>query len=280
MPTKRDASTQQTWFFDLSEDELSYVLLLFGANLIPGLKENTISQKPQAEKEISVDILQRALLAKGYAILRENGEWELEPTFADLVKLLVKPTYILTMNVYPGATVPPTVTVCFASPGVMIAQNFPYIYSHRFGVFFSIPDYAGDIIRLLPTTENDAEAYSAYLPKAIVRDLIETSTDNGLVRSLLGKSNFQGQPLEIRPIQDLLTQRRYSVLLTMASMVSEVLTVKQLSILVSKNGYGLLFDDDPLRQDGDVRIELMPLSQLSNSVQTWLLPLSYINELA
>lgn len=279
MSTNHKASMQQTWFFELSEDELSYVLLLLEVSLIPGLEANSISRKPQAEKEMVVDIVQRALLAKGYALLGDNGVWELEATFADLIRLLVKPAYVFTMVVLPGRIAPPSVTICFASPGIVIAQSFPYPYSHRFVVLFSIPDYAADIKELLPVHESGVQSSSIRLPKSTVRDLLESSANDPQMLPSLGNGSPQREPHEIVAIQNTLVQREFSVLLTLSSMILDTLTSQQLSIVVSKNGYGLLFDDDPLRQDGDVRIELMPITQVLDSVRTWLMPLSSVNEL-
>lgn len=268
------------WSFDLNDDELSYVLTVMGADTIPGLRANTLAQMGEQERECTVNLLKRSLVAKGYAGMPAKGEWQLEPTFANLIRLLIRPPYVFGMVARIGSGTLPDVTVCFAAPDVMLAQTFPFLYGHRFGVFFTIPDYAQDIWRMLPKPEGDVPTGMCTLSKASVGSLLN---NRGLGDgSAFGQHN--GHQAEHSVCLDaaraIVAQAEISITLTLSSLLTEEVETKELSIVASARGCVVLSDNNAANADGEIEIELASPTRLAELLQVWVAPLQTVNALA
>jgi len=268
------------WTFELNEDELSYVLGLLEADVIPGLRSNSLLQMSVNEKEQATVLLRHGLLAKGYAALSLDGVWVLEPNFANLVRLLIRPAYVLSMVARPSGDLPLSMTVCFAVPDVMLSQTFPNPYAHRFGVFFATPNYAEDILSLLPTHQSDTQSIFYELSKSTARSLLDNIETGSRDQFTLVGDHQSEQLANTNATQRILAEREFSIMLSLSSLLSDTITIKHMSIVASSRGYAILFDDNPMQIDGTVRIELASRSHLADRLSVWLAPLHEVNELA
>lgn len=265
------------WVFSLNDDELSYVLTILGAQTIPGLPENTFKGITEDTRSMAENLVQRSLLAKGYAVLGENGSWNLEPSFANLVRLLIRPAYLLTVVVDSVAASSPFFGMGFFAPDILILQSLPYPYSHQFEVFFDASfDLAGFLLSLIGDFETNLPELSAELPKSEIRLWFESgmmTSPEHLRRSSNGRHDV------VETIEAVLKRKESSVILTLSSLLGEEILTTQASVIGGTAGYAVLLDPSPA-SDGNVWIESGSLQRIKEVTAQWLGQLLVLDELA
>lgn len=277
MKEKINAGYAPGWVFSLNDDELSYVLSILGAQTIPGLPENTFRGMAEDARSVAESLVRRSLLAKGYAILGNNGSWNLEPSFANLVRLLVRPAYLLTVVVDSVAASSPLFGVGFFAPDILILQSLPYPHSHQFEVFFDASlDMAAFLLSSFGAFETNLPELSIELPKPEIRLWLES----GMMtppEHLRGSSN--GRHDVVETIGAVLKRKESSVILTLSFLLGEEIMTTQASVIGGTAGYAVLLDPSPA-SDGNVWIELGSLQRIKEVIAQWLGQLRVLDELA
>lgn len=265
------------WSFNLNDDELSYVLWGLGSSTIPGLSQNSFQEMASDVRVVAEILVQRALLAKGYAIIGPTDTWELEPTFANLIRLLIKPAYLLTVAADSVDSPSLLVGVAFFSPDISILQSLPYPHAHQFEVLFNA---SFDVASFLPSPMEVFEMNPSELSVELPKSEILLWLESGLVirPPHLGHLD-DGRRDVVEPIEAVLKGKEFSVILTLFSLLGQDISTTQASVIGGPGGYAILLDPSPT-SDGNVRIELGSLQRVRDVLAQWLERLYTLNDLA
>jgi hypothetical protein len=222
-------------------------------------------------------LVQRSLLAKGYAIIGPTDTWELEPTFANLIRLLIKPAYLLTVAADSVVSPPLFVGVAFFAPDISILQSFPYPHAHQFEVFFDASfDVAPFLLSPMGAFEVNLSELSVELPKSEILLWLES----GLVIRPPHLENLgNGRRDVVEAIEAVLKGKESSVIFTLSSLLGQEISTTQASVIGGSGGYAVLLDPSST-SDGYVRIELGSLQRVRDILAQWLERLHTLNELA
>ncbi len=179
-PELRKSVIESDVTITVSQEELSFLVQLFGVDTIPGLGENPFAFLSDESRELCMGIVQRSLLAR--AMLRERTAGiELNSFVASIVGICVRPGWVVTVAT--GDDDHSTLTVYSVTPYATVRHTLQPPFLHHLTLLPVFPDLPSQIKSMLEPLPQNSIVPSLLLSNtdlaALFRSPVSHNDDDG-----------------------------------------------------------------------------------------------------
>ena len=272
-------TTQSEAIALFSSDELAYLL----ANLpsLPGPANELgldFSLPHLAVTTESKAVIRRSLFARGYLTDVADNEAAVEPFLVTVLQAVLNPAQRLDLQIVNRFTQAIDITQTLLVPGMTVSHLPLPNDAHEFRVFDETPDFAGDIMGLMPAIPTNLE----HLDLVVTRTAFDDAWDRiGIVNQAENIENLE--PLQ----QAIRLALRSEFLVSLSRWISDIepsgmeKSSNQLLSFVWDDATMVVIEDPlPNDPDGPLHIHSVTTTELSGLLTAWLAPLAAHTSLA